>query len=122
MNAKVSPSACDTEADLGVTGADEGPQYRAKNQNRKAENLAAAARRHAERVAKTSIDRDAIKQQQEVFNRRIDAEIAERAADQKLMLQIIDADFKALAMQHHPDKGGSQDGMVRLKRYVGVAP
>jgi hypothetical protein len=42
------------------------------------------------------------------------ARAAEREAKRKLALQLIDAGYKVLAMELHPDRGGSQEAMVRL--------
>jgi DnaJ-class molecular chaperone len=34
--------------------------------------------------------------------------------DCKMARQLIDAGYRALALKHHPDKGGSKEAMARL--------
>jgi hypothetical protein len=57
----------------------------------------------------------------------------ERKEQRKLALRIIDTGYKALAREHHPDKGGSPEAMARLnaardlardllKGYMGMGP
>jgi hypothetical protein len=46
--------------------------------------------------------------------RRAEDAKAQRKADSKMALQLINLGYKAMAMMLHPDKGGSTEGMARL--------
>ena len=63
------------------------------------DNIADRARREMERIKEQELNR-----------------VQERAADQKLAMQLIEIGFKVLAKELHPDKGGSRDAMARLNR------
>jgi hypothetical protein len=52
----------------------------------------------------------------EAERKRIEAEIAERKARDKVVSQLIDAGYKLLAKKLHPDKGGSSEAMTRLNQ------
>jgi len=57
-----------------------------------------------------------IRQQQEQNRRQFEQERAEREAQRKLSLRMIDAGYKTLAKELHPDKGGPPEVMSRLNR------
>jgi hypothetical protein len=67
-------------------------------------------------------DPDEFKRRQVEAEQRLQARQAElkRLADidaeRKLMREMVNAGYKAMAMKHHPDRGGSKDEMTRLNR------
>jgi hypothetical protein len=50
------------------------------------------------------------------FNREQAEKAKEQERERELALEVIDAGFKTLAKNHHPDKGGSTETMIRLSR------
>ena len=48
------------------------------------------------------------------FNQEVGEKSKEQALVHKLILEMADNGYRALAMQFHPDKGGSAEAMARL--------
>jgi YesN/AraC family two-component response regulator len=114
----MTPDPADEEELKAVLEKFNSSRERAKRKARRKREAERAKRRREpwSPTKQTPEDWEALRAKGEQLQKNAIAAVAARQEDRKLMSQIIDSGFKALAIKFHPDKGGSTDMMTRLNK------